>query len=51
VHLEYAELAFDEEDPGLDGSGTDLSARSITRSIASAGATSTIRAWSPSMGG
>jgi hypothetical protein len=32
-------------------SGTDLSARSMIRSIASAGATSTISAWSPSRGG
>ena len=32
-------------------SGTDFSARSMMRSIASPGATSTISAWSPSIGG
>ena len=50
VHLEHAELALDEEDAGLDV-GHRPSARSMTRSIARPGATSTISAWSPSIGG
>ena len=50
VHLEHAELPLDDKMPGSTA-GTARSARSVTRSIASAGATSTMSACCPANGG